>query len=232
VVSRINEKIRLKFEIEDSGIGIPEDKIVEIFESFSRVQSKERFYEGTGLGLSIAKNLVEQQGGSISARSVVGSGSTFFFELDFLISQATSVASDAKKDLSAIDTTRPLRLLLVEDNKMNQLVARKTLEKQWSNLSITVADNGAIAVEILKNEDFDIILMDMQMPVMDGYEATLHIRNNMGTDKAKTPILAMTANAYISKEENVNNIGLDDYVLKPFDPEDLLIKIHQYARRR
>ncbi len=232
VVSRIDKKMRLKFEIEDSGIGIPEDKIVEIFESFSRVQSKERFYEGTGLGLSIAKNLVEQQGGSIGARSTVGSGSTFFFELDFLVSVATTVASDVKKDLSAIDTTRPLRLLLVEDNKMNQLVARKTLEKQWSNLSITVADNGAIAVEILQTQDFDIILMDMQMPVMDGYEATLHIRNNMGSEKAKTPILAMTANAYISKEENVNNIGLDDYVLKPFDPEDLLMKIHQYAKRR
>lgn len=232
IVDKKEDKIRLKFEIEDSGIGVPADRIEEIFESFSRVQIKERFYEGTGLGLSIAKNLVEQQGGSIGARSIMGQGSTFFFELNFGISTATTVISDAKKDISKIDTSCPLRLLLVEDNKMNQLVARKTLEKQWSNLSIVIADNGAIAVEILKTQDFDIILMDIQMPIMDGYEATLHIRNNMGAEKAKTPILAMTANAYISKEENVNTLGLNDYVLKPFDPEDLLIKIHQYALNR
>ena len=231
IISQTTNHIRLRFEVQDSGIGIPSDKINEIFESFSRVQNKDRFFEGTGLGLSIAKNLIEQQDGLIGAKSVLGEGSTFFFELPFSVSAATSVVSEAEKDISSIDTNRPLRLLLCEDNKMNQLVARKTLEKQWKNIQLTIAENGAIGVELLANNDYDIILMDMQMPVMDGYEATLHIRNNMSPEKAKIPILAMTANAYISKEENVNTLGLNDYILKPFDPQDLLIKIDRYASK-
>ena len=112
---------------------------------------------------------------------------------------------------------------------MNQLVARKTLEKQWDNISITIANDGREAIAILENETFDLILMDIQMPHMNGYEATEHIRNNTGDRHINTPILAMTAHAHISKDEKFKEYGMDDYVLKPFDPEQLFQKIGKYA---
>ena len=126
-----------------------------------------------------------------------------------------------------------IRLLLVEDHKMNQLVAKKTLTKKWEKIQITIANNGKEAVEILeKNTDpYDIILMDIQMPIMDGYETTDHIRNKMTAKLAAMPILAMTAHAHISKDEKFKEYGMDDFVLKPFEPEQLFNKIAKYANR-
>ena len=225
--------VQIKFEVEDSGIGIPADKLAAIFESFTRVRTKDRIYEGTGLGLSIAKNLIEQQGGKIGVESEVGVGSKFFFDLIFEKGEAVSDELVEKDEITrSVNNDRTLNLLLVEDHKMNQLVARKTLEKQWPNINITIADNGQIAVDILnKNEKtFDIILMDIQMPVMDGYEATKHIRENMPPAIAKLPILAMTAHAHISKDEKFKEYGMDNYVLKPFEPDELFYKIAKYTK--
>lgn len=220
--------VQIKFIVEDTGIGIPPDKVDAIFESFTRIRTKDRIYEGTGLGLSIVKNLVEQQGGKIGASSEFGAGSNFFFDLIFEIGEELEFDSDAPAEI-LLDRDAPIKLLLVEDHKMNQLVAKKTLEKQWKNIKITIANNGKEAITILEKELFDIILMDIQMPIMNGYEATQHIRHKMPAEVAQTPILAMTAHAHISQDEKFKTYGMDDYVLKPFEPEQLFKKIGQYA---
>jgi len=222
----------LKFSVQDSGIGISKDKIEAVFDTFTRVRTKDRIYEGTGLGLSIAKSLVEQQGGKIGATSVEGKGSTFFFDLILEAGDQNFVSDiDEKKEDPDIDNDTPIRLLLTEDHKMNQIVAKKTLEKQWPDMEITIANNGQEAIQVLQEKEFDIVMMDIQMPVMDGYEATKHIREEFPEHLAKLPVLAMTAHAHISKDEKFKEHGFDDYVLKPFDPKELFSKIVKYARR-
>ena len=226
------ENIHLRFEVEDTGIGIPEDKLDAIFETFTRIRQKDRLYEGTGLGLSIAKNLVTQQGGRIGAQSELGKGSLFYFDMVFRKGQISNVDPSATQTFNkATDVDLDINLLLVEDHKMNQLVARKTLEKQWKNIKITIANNGKEAIDILNSQkDFDVILMDIQMPIMDGYETTQYIRNEMPPEIAKIPILAMTAHAHIAKDNKFKEYGMDDFVLKPFEPEQLFEKISHYSQ--
>ena len=120
-------------------------------------------------------------------------------------------------------------ILVVEDHKMNQLVARKTLERQWPEVQILVAENGKIALDLLEKNDVDLVLMDLQMPVMDGYEATLIIRNHQKPQIRQVPVLAMTANAYVSQDPQLHQKGFTDFVLKPFEPEQLFARILQYA---
>lgn len=218
---------QLKFIIQDTGIGIPSEKIETIFESFTRVRSKDRIFEGTGLGLSIAKSLIQQQGGKIGVKSEVGIGSEFFFDLIFEIGDELPLVS-VNDNENNIDFDRAFNLLLVEDHKMNQLVARKTLEKQWKNINITIANDGKEAIAILEKQNFDIILMDIQMPKMNGYEATQYIRQEMPESVTQIPILAMTAHAHISQNEEFKQYGMNDFVLKPFDPQQLFQKINQY----
>jgi len=229
------QAVNLHFAVEDTGVGIPADKLDAIFETFTRIRNKDRLYEGTGLGLSIAKNLVEQQGGKIGVKSVFGQGSTFFFDLAFEKGDALDVIEIIEKEENLeLKNDGAIRLLLVEDHKMNQLVAKKTLTKKWEKIHITIANNGQEAVEVLEKNTatpFDIILMDIQMPIMDGYEATDHIRNKMTPELAAMPILAMTAHAHISKDEKFKEYGMDDFVLKPFEPEQLFNKIAKYANR-
>lgn len=228
----IVDSVQLQFIVEDSGIGIPQEKIEAIFESFTRIRQKDRLFEGTGLGLSICKNLVEQQGGKIGATSAVGEGSKFFFDLILEVGNEEEIATIGipVDDEVKFDEKTEFKLLLVEDHKMNQLVARKTLERKFENIKMTIADNGQIAIDLLKKETFNIILMDIQMPVMDGYEATKYIREQMPEEIATLPILAMTAHAHISKDEKFKEYGMDDYVLKPFEPENLFYKIAKYIK--
>jgi len=231
-IGETSDRMNLRFEVEDSGIGIPEDKVNDVFGTFTRIRTKDRLFEGTGLGLSIAKNLVAQQNGRIGASSVLGQGSTFHFELNFEKGHLSqTVKSVEKEERIDVEQERPIKLLLVEDHKMNQLVARKTLERQWTDIDVTIADNGKIATEILEKEIFDIILMDIQMPIMDGYETTDYIRNQMPPHVARIPILAMTAHAHISKDQKFKEYGMDDFVLKPFEPKQLFQKIVKYVNR-
>lgn len=227
----IGDSLQIKFEVEDTGIGIPEDKIEAIFETFTRIRQKDRVFEGTGLGLSICKNLVELQGGKIGARSGQGRGSVFYFDLIFEKAEAKAKPDAPFEDVPELPTDAVFSLLLVEDHKMNQLVARKTLERKWGNIQLTIAENGQIAVDLLKEKDFDIVLMDIQMPVMDGYEATKYIREKFPPEKASMKILAMTAHAHVSKDEKFKEYGMDDFVLKPFKPEELFYKIAKYVKR-
>src|SRR5690606_3472293 len=161
IVEKLNDfegGIHLRFAVEDTGIGIPEDKLDSIFESFTRIRKKDRIYEGTGLGLSITKSLIEQQGGKISAVSKLEEGSNFYFDLIF--ETAAEPKNQHEPLPPVLDKDLKFSLLLVEDHKMNQMVARKTLERQWNNIKIAIAENGQEAIEKLQNENFDIILMD------------------------------------------------------------------------
>ena len=225
----VDDNVFLKFEVEDTGIGIPKDKVEAVFETFTRIRTKDRIYEGTGLGLSIAKNLIEQQGGKISAKSIENVGSTFFFDLVFNIGSRKEADTPTPELDDTIHLDRPVRLLLVEDNKLNQMVAKKTLQKKWPDIDITIADNGQLGVDAVKSKKYDIVLMDIQMPIMDGYEATQYIRANMPPEIANMPILAMTAHANISKDDSYKEFGMDDFVLKPFKTEQLFGKIAQYV---
>ncbi len=223
--------VQLQFLIEDSGIGIPKDKIEAIFESFTRIQSKDRIFEGTGLGLSICKNLVEQQGGKIGATSEPGVGSRFYFDLIFEIGEEIKEEPEVEKEEIVIDENATFNLLLVEDHKMNQLVAKKTLCRKWKNLHLKIAENGKVAINLLKEEPFDIILLDIQMPIMDGYETARYIREQMPENIANIPILAMTAHAHLAKDRKFAEFGMDDCVLKPFVPEDLFYKITKHLQK-
>ena len=221
-----NGSWHIQFMVEDSGIGIPGDKIGVIFETFTRIRSKERIYEGTGLGLSIAKNLVEYQGGKIWVESTVGVGSKFYFDLIFEEGEAVD---PNKPKLESLDPNTTFSLLLVEDHAINRIVATQTLKKQFPNIKLEVAVNGKEGVEKMENGTFDIVLMDIQMPLMDGYEATQAIRKMEG-DGRRTPVLAMTAHANIKENERYKDYGMDDFVLKPFEPEQLFHKISTYIK--
>jgi signal transduction histidine kinase/DNA-binding response OmpR family regulator len=224
-------RVQLQFAVEDTGIGIPEDKIAAIFETFNRVRTKERIFEGTGLGLSIAKNFVELQGGKIGATSEEGKGSRFFFDLWLEVGEEQSIVKKAVPAALPLGEDATFDLLLAEDHKMNQLVARKTLERKWRNINLVIAENGQEAIDMLQYRHFDIVLMDVQMPVMDGFEATRYIRENMPPEKANIPILAMTAHVHVSKDNKFREGGMDDFVLKPFDPDELFAKIAKYVKR-
>jgi PAS domain S-box-containing protein len=224
----------LEFRVTDSGIGIPEDKIEMIFETFTRVfDEKVKTYGGTGLGLAITKQLVQLHGGTVRVESVIDEGSTFICEIPFKKFQLSTETDKEPEVEEIIDLNigRDIHILLAEDHKLNQIVARKTLEKEFDNVKVTIADNGKIAVDKLAENEFDLILMDIQMPVMDGYEATKYIREQMPPNKANTVIFAMTAHAHMAQDEKYKEYGMDDCVLKPFDPKQLFSKIAYYIHR-
>jgi signal transduction histidine kinase len=229
---QVGNDLLLSFIVEDSGIGIPQEKIATIFESFTRIRTKERIFEGTGLGLAIVKNLVVQQGGRVFAISEPKKGTTITAEMPF--KKGTPPVQLAEGEVAAkpnfeASKLRAFKLFLVEDHKINQMVARKTLERQFDNIAITVAENGRECLNILEaGNEFDIILLDIQMPIMDGNETIAYIRENM--PNFNTPVLAMTAHAYISKDNIFKTYGFDDFVLKPFEPEQLFSKIHLYLK--
>jgi len=229
VVQQEEKRVALLFSVADTGIGIPAAQQEKIFEPFTRLTQKDRVTEGTGLGLAITKKLVEMQGGKIELTSEAGKGATFSFILSF--DQETTPVAEKCSEGQAIgcDEDLSFKVLIVEDHAMNQLVVKKTLEKQWTNIQITIANNGEEAIECLSmQETYDIILMDLQMPVMDGYETTTYIRNNMPPAIADIPILAMTAHTHIAEGNKFREFGMNDYLLKPFDPQQLFEKIVNY----
>jgi PAS domain S-box-containing protein len=215
-------RCRLRFDVEDTGIGIPKDKLSTIFESFSQADaSVTRKYGGTGLGLTIVKQLVELQNGTISVNSKEGEGSTFTVSIPYSLGVASDLAEHTVLDHSSSihrNKLRDLKVLLVEDNDINRLYASSIL-KTW-DCKLDVAENGLVAVEKVKKNNFDVILMDIQMPVMDGFEATKAIRAG-DAQRSKTPIIALTANATRKDIERCLNAGMNDCISKPFTPEEL-----------
>lgn len=232
IISMLEERedqVHLQFEVVDSGIGIESRQLGSIFEAFSRAPQPGRLYEGSGLGLPIAKSLIEAQGGAIEVKSTPGKGSCFSFRLWLKKGEPEQYPAAAnREDTLPLPPEASFRLLLVEDHKLNQAVARKTLEKKWKNIEVFLAENGEEAIQMLRQQPVDIVLMDLQMPVRDGYSATKYIREQFPHPLSAVPILAMTAHAYISQDETFREHGLDDYVLKPFEPEQLFQKIEYY----
>ncbi len=218
------DRIKLLFEVADTGIGIEPGKHQLIFESFSQANaSTTREFGGSGLGLSITRKLLQLQGTEIKLESTPGTGSRFYFEQWFQI--ATYQASEAETTPPPAQMLPLLnkKVLVVEDNKINVLVIKKFLDK-WG-ATVEIADNGQIAVDKVKAGSYDVILMDLQMPVMDGYEATVKIRE---TDQ--TPIIAITASVLMDVQNRIYKAGMNDYVTKPFIPDELLSKIVRFTR--
>lgn len=216
------ENVLLEFKVSDTGIGIPEEKLELIFQKFEQVTLDGNKHRGTGLGLTITKQLVELQGGNIWVKSFEGQGSTFTFTLPF--QKVPDGVSLLKKEPSAEGIT-VTQVLVAEDNAMNQKYISNLLNK-WG-IPFVIAPDGKKAVELAQQQAFDIILMDIQMPVMDGYEATINIRNTENPNK-KTPIVALTASAMIDQKNRAMAVGMNDFISKPFTPNHLLGVIQEY----
>jgi hypothetical protein len=214
----------IEFSVSDTGIGIPPDKIEDVFRSFVQATSgTTRQYGGTGLGLSISKQLVELQDGSIRAKSTPGKGTTFIFEIPY---QPPKVAAAASSSVSTeISLPKRLRVLVVEDNKFNQMVAVDSLQQLAGQAEVDLAENGKEAMDKLAAKDFDLILLDLQMPVMDGYETIRSIREHVRSGVKEIPVIALTANATKTEKEKCLQAGMNGYISKPFRMEELMKQI-------
>jgi CheY-like chemotaxis protein len=215
-----DDAVTLEFAVADTGIGIPQDKQRVIFEEFVQADaSTTRQYGGTGLGLAIASRLAGVLGGSIGLESEPNRGSTFHFTARFGLGAAGAV--ETPRDRDPIVALRPLRVLLVEDSVANQRVATGMLEKMKHTVRVVI--DGAAAVEACAAERFDVVLMDLQMPRMDGYEATRAIRRREQEQGApRTPIVALTARASMGNEALCLSAGFDGYLPKPYRSRELL----------
>lgn len=220
----------LYFEVKDTGIGIAKEKQEEIFQAFSQIHSDElkRKYEGTGLGLTISRELVNMLGGILEVDSELQKGARFFFTLQFKISTPILVKKIPNVTLpeSVKKDVRGIRVLVVEDNEINANILKSFLRK-WQ-MQIKVAITGIHALELIKYHKFDLILMDLEMPEMNGYTTLKKIRekNNI------TPVIAFTATLLENMDSLVTEAGFTDYVLKPFHPADLKKKIESYCTRK
>jgi PAS domain S-box-containing protein len=223
------EQLRCRFEVQDTGIGIPSEKQAQIFEPFRQADgSTTRKYGGTGLGLAISRKMVELMGGSMGVESEVGKGSCFWFELTLPASDPPAhVRLEQEARASEPTALTGLRVLVAEDNYVNQKVIRRTLEK-WG-VAVEIAENGQEALEWLARAPFHLVLMDCQMPLMDGYEATRRIRAYEAPRGLHIPIIALTANALEGDREKCIECGMDDYLSKPINPDLLWDKLAQWG---
>ena len=234
--------ITLSFAVADTGIGMTEKAMTNIFKPFMQADtSTTRKYGGTGLGLAIAKGLAEAMGGSLWCESTPGKGSTFSFEIPFLVvatektaateegerGDGVHAASGASQHEEPESSLQGMKVLLAEDNTINQIIATELLAD--AGVEVVTADNGEIALDILGKERVDLVLMDIQMPEMDGFTATARIRANPGL--ADLPIIAMTAHALPGDREKSLEGGMNDHITKPINPADLYDKLRRWDRR-
>jgi PAS domain S-box-containing protein len=227
-LNRTANQSKIEFLVTDTGIGIPKDKHTFIFDSFTQASSDTtRHFGGTGLGLAICKKLIELQGGTITIDSEPDKGSTFRFVMSFGISEKSPLAGGAEVQES-FSGLEGKRILVAEDNKINFFVANKFLVG-WG-IHVTHAENGQIALDILAKEEFDLILMDLHMPVMDGIEATRIIRKSEDPKIKDIPIVALTAAIMSESHDKIEDLKINDYVLKPFKPHDLFDRILKHVR--
>jgi PAS domain S-box-containing protein len=216
------EYVTIRFSVADSGIGIPNMRMSTIFDSFTQAScDTTRKYGGTGLGLTIVKKLLELQDGTIAVESNPGMGTTFTFNLTFMKNNPEQKKQDTHLNYNAVQSLnlRGLNILIVEDNPINMLISRKMME-DWG-IIIDEAVNGLACLDLIQNKHYDLVLMDIQMPEMDGYEATRQIRSYRNGIIEKTPVLAMTAHATQTEMDKCLTVGMNDYISKPFNPTDL-----------
>jgi PAS domain S-box-containing protein len=231
LVSEDEENVEIKFNVIDTGIGIPKDKLASVFESYTQAYTDiTRRFGGTGLGLAITRELVTMQNGQINIESEQGKGSTFSVTLQFQKGIAENQATVDEQIAEMLEKRDfdGMSVLLVEDNVMNQFVAHQVLEL-W-NIKVDFANDGLEATDKLKINDYALVLMDLQMPVMSGYQATAFIRDK--TNKLRNPeipIIALTADAFPETKKKVMEEGMNDFVTKPLEQNDLYNKIKLHA---
>lgn len=230
VIKKDQEWETLLFEVCDTGIGIPQQKMDHIFESFTQAYTDTtRKYGGTGLGLAITRKLVNIQGGRIYLNSTVNAGTTFYVEIPYMKADAAAtdpLISGASED--KLKLLKGLHILIAEDNVMNQFVIKQILAK-WQ-CQLTIANNGEEVIRMLHQDDFDVILMDLQMPEMSGYEATRIIRSKESVVRnPDIPIIALTADAFPETKRKVLETGMNDFLTKPFNRDELYDKIVKFC---
>jgi PAS domain S-box-containing protein len=226
------EKTNIELIISDTGIGISPEKLDVIFQPFMQSSSDTaRKYGGTGLGLSIVKQLLDLMGGTVSVKSEINKSSTFTITLPLKKTTATEISKDIETKIHSGELLRlgKLKILLVEDIPINQFLAQTILHD--FGFETDTAENGKIAIQLLEKNQYDIVLMDLMMPEMNGFEATQHIRNKMQPPKSTIPIIALTADVTKADVDKCSEVGMDEYVSKPINETDLLNKIAQLVKK-
>ena len=225
--SRLHDDVDvISFTIKDTGIGIPEEDLEGIFGTFEQASNThESGAKGTGLGLSITRGIIESMGGELQVSSKIGMGSTFSFAFPLRRTTLLKDESSGEIDQNDVSRLKGTRILVVEDAKVNRFLIRNIMEP-WG-VSMREAVNGAEAIEKIQEESFDIVLMDVRMPVLDGIQATKKIRTELNL--SEIPIIALTANAIHGEKEKCFDAGMNDYLTKPYTQKDLLAKLLQYA---
>ena len=218
--------VSLMFEVEDNGIGIPKEKFNTIFDNFSQIENSNLNYQGTGLGLSITKNLIKLFNSEIKLESEVNRGTKISFEIDFELDYSKSKVISSLKSISNLNSFKEkYRILVAEDNKINQVVTKNLLKNQ--GYSCTIVENGELALEEIKNNHYDLVLMDINMPIMNGNDATVAIRKF----NKLLPIIALTAADIEEVKQNSDSIGYNDIIIKPFDNYEFYQVINQNIQR-
>jgi len=225
-----HDTCKIQFEVADTGIGIAPNKLAQIFESFKQADSSvTRRFGGTGLGLTISKQLTEMQGGQITVESEEGKGSVFRFCIVYekgrpvdLVVKQSGQAPDMN---STMHKLKGKKVLLVEDNDINRIYAKNIITKQ--GCQVDEAENGLIALQKIKKNHYDVVLMDMQMPMMGGIEASKSIRTQFEAPKSEVPIVALTANAIEGDKQKCLDAGMNAYISKPFEPNELYKILHE-----
>lgn len=227
IIKANSKKVSLFFEVKDTGIGIEKDKQTEIFQGFAQVHSEDlkRDFGGTGLGLTISDKMVGMFGGKLEVESEVGKGTRFYFSISLPVAEVI-IETDEKLNIAEVQKDiRGVKILIVEDNEINASILRSFLKK-W-NVEIKEASHGIQALELLKYHKFDLVLMDLEMPEMDGYTTTKKIRET----NTELPVIAFTAALLENMDALIKDNGFTDYLLKPYRPADLKKKIETYAQR-
>lgn len=221
--NQTNSEVTFLTEVIDTGIGIPKDKHSAIWEAFSQASADtNRLYGGTGLGLPIVKSIVKRMGSDISIDSEPGKGSRFFFDITLKIASEEELKKST--DIKHFDF-KNTKVLLVEDNEFNIMVGQQILEK--ANLIVDIAKDGLSAVKMVKQYEYEVVLMDIQMPVLNGYEASKEIRKF----NKDIPIIALSASVLMETRDDINNSQMNGFVFKPFKPQDLLNKIEEFTSK-
>ena len=226
VMDRYEEEVRLVIKVADSGIGIPEENLESIFNLFEQVEPASGRDGGSGIGLSLSKKLIEQLGGTIMVQSKVGQGTEFVIELHCKFAGGIQTNPESSFNQTIVPSKETFTVLIAEDHPVNQLLVRSLLHKKWPNVRILIVDNGQKVLHLLEEEAVDIVLLDLQMPVMDGWEANRRIKEKYPS----LPVLALTANSQIEQASFPGAEEFVDHLLKPFSSQQLYSKITRYLK--
>ncbi|PTQ96981.1 PAS domain S-box-containing protein [Mucilaginibacter yixingensis] len=228
---RHGDKSKIQFTVEDTGIGIPADRLSKIFDSFEQAEDDTSVkYGGTGLGLTIVKKLIELKGGKLTVSSISGKGSTFNFANWYTLAQAPKPEVEQRRNTKELPPFKDLRVLVAEDNLVNQFMLSKML-KDWQ-VQVEMVDNGRKALEKLKTKPFDIVLMDTHMPEMNGYETAKTIRLDLEEPARSIPIISLSAASFDHEQQQAIAAGMNDVLAKPFLPHELHDKIEQQLKHK